>query len=62
MLMLTRRIGESISARMPDGALLTITVAEIREGQVKLGFEAPREIEIHRAEVWAKIAAEEGGA
>ncbi|MCE3238380.1 MAG: csrA-2 [Gammaproteobacteria bacterium] len=53
MLVLTRRIGESILI----GDDIIIRILDIR-GQVKLGIEAPREIEVHREEIYAKIQAE----
>ncbi|MCD6044897.1 MAG: carbon storage regulator [Gammaproteobacteria bacterium] len=50
MLILTRRIGESIVI----GDNIIIRVLDVK-GQVKLGIEAPREIEVHREEIYAKI-------
>jgi carbon storage regulator len=52
MLILTRRIGENIII----GDDIIIRVLDIG-GQVKLGIEAPREIEVHREEIYAKIQA-----
>lgn len=46
MLTLTRKIGEVI--RIGEA---TVTVIDIRRGQVKLGVTAPREIEVDREEV-----------
>ncbi len=50
MLILTRRPGESIVI----GDNIRIVVAEIRNGQVRLAFDAPAEIEIDRTEIRAK--------
>jgi carbon storage regulator len=47
MLILTRRIGESI--RIAEG--ITVTVLRIGQSQVRLGVEAPREIPIVRTEL-----------
>lgn len=54
MLVLSRKRNESI---VIDGSIV-ITVVEIRGDKVRLGIEAPREVPIHRQEVFASIAAE----
>lgn len=53
MLVLTRRLGESIVI----GDDIIIRVLDIN-GQVKLGIEAPQNISVHRAEIYAKIQKE----
>ncbi len=50
MLVLSRRIGE----RLVIGANTTVTVIEVRGGQVRLGIEAPPEIPVRREEVATK--------
>jgi carbon storage regulator len=50
MLILTRRLGESIVI----GDDIIIRVLDIN-GQVKLGIEAPQDISVHREEIYAKI-------
>jgi len=47
MLILTRREGESIRI----GHDVVITVVEVRGSQVRIGVEAPRSVQVHRAEV-----------
>ena len=54
MLILSRRIGRSIEI----GEKITVTVLEIRDGQVRLGINAPREIPVHREEVAERIRQE----
>lgn len=54
MLVLTRKAGESIVI----GNEVTVTVVEVRNGQVRLGIEAPRSIEVHRKEVYEQVMAQ----
>ncbi len=54
MLVLKRREGEAIAI----GQGIKITVLEIKGRQVKLGIEAPAEIQVHRMEVYQKIQEE----
>ncbi len=54
MLILTRKPGESIVA----GDCITVTVLEVRGGLVKLGVEAPRDVHVHRLEVYERILQE----
>jgi carbon storage regulator len=51
MLILTRKEGETIAV----GNDITVTVVLINGGQVRIGIDAPREIEVHRGEVWQRI-------
>ncbi|MYL36213.1 carbon storage regulator CsrA [Halobacillus litoralis] len=54
MLVLNRKSGESIKI----GDDIEIKVVSIEGGQVKLGIEAPRHIDIHRKEVYVSIEEE----
>ncbi len=56
MLLLTRLPGQEI---MINDGQIRIRVMGVQGTQVRLAFEAPREITIHRAEIHAKIKAEE---
>jgi len=51
MLVLTRKLGESVTI----GDDVKITVIDIKGRQVRLGIEAPRNMTIHREEIYAKI-------
>jgi carbon storage regulator len=53
VLTLTRTIGETI--RIGDD--IEVHVVEVRGNTVRLGFKAPREVSIHREEVYEQIAA-----
>lgn len=54
MLVLTRRIGESICI----GGDIYLTVLALRGGQVQIGIEAPQDVPVHRDEVYERIQAE----
>lgn len=54
MLVLTRRIGESVVI----GGGVTVTVLRVKGNQVRLGTDAPDEVAVHRKEVYEKIAQE----
>ena len=54
MLILTRRIGSSIQI----AENITVTVLGIKDGQVRLGINAPREIPVRREEVAERIRQE----
>jgi len=54
MLILTRKVGESIMI----GTDITLKVLGVRSGQVKLGIEAPRDLPVHREEIYERIKAE----
>ncbi len=51
MLILTRKAGERITI----GNDIVITIIEIHGKQVKIGIEAPKEMAVHREEVFLKI-------
>ena len=51
MLVLTRKHGERI---VIDGNI-TITIVEVRGDKVRIGIEAPKDVAVHREEVWLAI-------
>ncbi|BDI28296.1 carbon storage regulator [Capsulimonas corticalis] len=54
MLVLTRRLNQSIKI----GDDVEITVIEVRGDQVRLGVSAPRDVAVHRKEVYLQIQQE----
>ncbi|MCD5982100.1 carbon storage regulator CsrA [Pseudomonas sp. CDFA 610] len=52
MLVLTREIGETFSI----GDNITVQILGVNGNQVRLGIDAPKDIKIHRAEVFRRIA------
>jgi carbon storage regulator len=51
MLVLTRRVGESILIKLPTGEQITVTVLGIKGNQVRIGTDAPDDISIVREEL-----------
>ncbi|HDP25070.1 MAG TPA: carbon storage regulator [Deltaproteobacteria bacterium] len=54
MLILTRKVGEVVAI----GDDIQISIVEIKGMQVKLGIQAPRDVQVHREEVYLKIQEE----
>jgi carbon storage regulator len=54
MLILTRRVGETLMI----GDEVTVTVLGVKGNQVRLGVNAPKEVAVHREEIYNKIQEE----
>jgi carbon storage regulator len=55
MLILTRRVGETIMI----GDNVTVTVLGVKGNQVRVGVNAPKEVAVHREEIYERIKREE---
>ena len=62
MLVLSRKSMESVVVGRPGHLerMLKVTVLEILNGKVRLGFEADASVPVHRAEVWERICESNG--
>jgi carbon storage regulator len=54
MLVLTRRTGEAIRV----GHDIVVTIMGLKGNQVRLGIDAPKEVAVHRQEIYERIKAE----
>jgi carbon storage regulator len=60
MLVLSRKTQESVMVGGGGGLehVLKVTVLAVVGGKVKLGFEVPADVPVHRQEVWERICAQ----
>lgn len=56
MLVLSRRLGESVVIGSGSPEAVTVTVLEVRGDVVRIGIDAPRSVAVHRAELLAELA------
>lgn len=57
MLILTRRVGETVMI----GDNVTVTVLGVKGNQVRLGVNAPKDVAVHREEIYDRIKREQDG-
>ncbi len=56
MLILTRRVGETVMI----GNEVTVTVLGVKGNQVRIGVNAPKDVAVHREEIYERIKREAG--
>jgi carbon storage regulator CsrA len=61
MLVITRREGEEVVIGNPAAPLGIVRIASIKGDRVRIAFEFPREVDVHRREVADQILAQEPG-
>ena len=57
MLILTRRVGETLMI----GDEVTVTVLGVKGNQVRIGINAPKDVAVHREEIYQRIKREQAG-
>lgn len=57
MLILTRRVGEALMI----GDDISISVLGVKGNQVRIGIDAPKDVAVHREEIFQKIQRENTG-
>ncbi len=57
MLILTRRVGETLMI----GDNVTVTVLGVKGNQVRIGINAPKDLAVHREEIYQRIKREQEG-
>jgi len=55
MLILTRRVGETIMI----GSDVSVTVLDVKGNQVRIGVNAPKDVSVHREEIYERILQEQ---
>jgi carbon storage regulator len=55
MLILTRRIGETVMV----GHDITVTIVAVKGGQIRIGINAPKSVAVHRKEIYERIRREQ---
>ena len=58
MLILTRRVGETLMI----GDEVTVTALGVKGNQVRIGVNAPKDVSVHREEIYMRIQAEKANA
>jgi carbon storage regulator len=56
MLILTRRVGEAVKV----GDEVTVTVISVRGNQIRIGIHAPKDVTVHREEIYERIRRRRG--
>jgi carbon storage regulator len=58
MLILTRRVGETLMI----GTEVSVTVMGVQDNQVRIGINAPKDVAVHREEIYERVKQEKADA
>lgn len=56
MLVLTRSVGQRL---IINGGEIKLSILEVKGNQVRIGIDAPRDVAVHREEIFMRIQSEE---
>ena len=56
MLVLSRKVGETVIITAPDGTQIVLMLIEVRGDKARIGIDAPRTYTVHREEIQQKIS------
>ena len=56
MLVLSRKVGETVIITAPDGTSLVVMLVEVRGDKVRIGIAAPKSYAVNREEVQQRIS------
>ncbi len=57
MLVLSRKVGETVIITAPDGTSLVVMLVEVRGDKVRIGIAAPKSYAVNREEIQQRISA-----
>ena len=57
MLVLSRKVGETIIVTAPDGTQIVLMMVEVRGDKARIGIAAPKSYAVNREEIQQKISA-----
>lgn len=60
MLVLSRRVGEQVYITLPTGEVITVMITSARDGTIRMGIEAPKNVAIARSNIVNKEPKHEG--
>ena len=55
MLVLTRKVNQSIMIKSPLGGEIEVTVNEINGDSIRIGVNAPKDVTVHRKEIYLQV-------
>lgn len=62
MLIVCRQDGEEVVMQLGDGRTAVVRICGVRGEKVRIGFDVPRDLAVHRREIWDEIQHKKQGA